>query len=119
MEGSTSFTLSFLNPCEDNAFVSIVEEDLQDVAYELFEFGPDGKPFTHDVFVVSTTPISHDFCGLASYSSTFEDVAVDTTTSPVSYDVTTLTHKVYSEDVENRQGNTYSYTVTASLPSYP
>ena len=52
-----------------------------------------------------------------SYESTFMAAQIDPSTEPVSYDQISLTHTVYSEDL-NIVG-IHPYTVNAFLTSYP
>ena len=80
-----------------------------------------GYTFTHDPFLVVTTPIpDHGLCGSLSYTATFEGAAIDTTTStPMAYDTATAsrTFLIYSEDFSLVGDRTF--TVAAYLSTYP
>lgn len=91
----------------------------------MHEFDPVGYQFTHNPFVIKTVPIDHSLCGLLTYVSTFMgkiidetiDVYADVMLEPVSYDQSTLTHSVYSENFGLL--GLRDYTVKAFLTEYP
>lgn len=45
-----------------------------------------------------TTPITHTLCGSLSYTATFNTASIDPSTEPMSYDMSTRTFAIYSED---------------------
>lgn len=70
--------------------------------YALWDYDahPLGFTFTHDTFLVSTTPlIAHTLCGDLAYRAYFEGPTVlSTLTRPMAYDETALQFELYSED---------------------
>ena len=96
---SNSLELTFKNPCTDAAFVTIQTEALVDQSYELYEYDPVGFEFTHQEFKIQTVPISHELCGGLTYTSTFNGLAINSSSAwPVKYNGSSLQHSVYSED---------------------
>ena len=45
-----------------------------------------------------TTPLSHLMCGEVDYEVFFEGQSIDSASSPVSFDTSTRTFEIYSED---------------------
>ena len=68
--------------------------------YDLYDFDPlpAGFIWTHTPFTINTTPNPHTLCGDLTYEATFMGTALDTNTSPVSYDTATRSYAIYSED---------------------
>ena len=73
---------------------------------------------THDEFTISTTPIDHDFCGVLSYTATYDSADVDTDDKPFAYDGTTRTYTIDTVD-EDLKETTVDFVVTAELASWP
>ena len=97
--GKASFDLTVKNPCISPDFVTIQAEALIDQSYELYEYDPDGFEFTHNEFRIQTVPISHELCGGLTYTSTFNGLAINSSSAwPVKYNGSSLQHSVYSED---------------------
>ena len=82
IEKTEVFTLSFLNPCFDTDFVEIVAPTLLNYDYIVFSTA---LSKTHPAFTVNFSPDVHALCGLLSYSATFDNGAVTTTSKPFAY----------------------------------
>ena len=75
--------LTISDPCKDTNFVTLGPAVMTDQQYALAD---PAKSWTHDAFVVTTSPITHTLCGDPTYTVTSNGNAVDSTTTPLSYD---------------------------------
>ena len=57
-----------------------------------------GHDFAHSSFTVITNPFAHSLCGDLAYTTTFVGATTDLTSDPMTYDTTTRTFSLYSED---------------------
>ena len=79
-----------------------------------------GYTFTHDPFIIVTSPITHSMCGGLTYTATFNGSAISTTTKAskvMAYDTSSLTFDIYSENFALLGDRTF--TVAAYLTNYP
>jgi len=112
--GSATFDLTISNPCIDPDYVTITAPTIADISYIIAE-GP--IIFTaHDPFTIVTVPITHTLCGDIAYEGMFDGTAVDGDT--LSYFTGILSFTAASED-RDLIGNTFDYSVVATLATYP
>ena len=104
--------LTISDPCKDPNFVTLGPAVMSDQQYALSE---PSKSWTHDAFVVTTSPITHILCGDPTYSATFNGNAVDSTTTPLSYDVQLRQFTIQTGDA-NLVGD-QQIVITAILPN--
>ena len=113
--------MTIKNPCIDPDFTTVEQVPLPvGEQYILHDFkAVGGYTFTHDPFLIVTTPIpNHGLCGPLTYTATFEGATIDTTTKPpMAYDTATRTFDIYSEDFALLGDRTF--TVAAYLTEYP
>ena len=96
VSSESSFKLSLLNPCIDPVYVSISAEALP--VSESYILHDTRHNFAHSSFTVITNPFAHSLCGDLAYSTTFVGTATNLTSDPMTYDTTTRTFSIYSED---------------------
>ena len=100
MSEQASFDLLVKNPCIDKSFVDIQTAPLPTgMTYTLHSFSTASKySFTHDPFVITTSPIVHTLCGDLVYDVTFAGISIDDASDPMSYTQATNAFAIYSED---------------------
>ena len=90
---------------------------LLDRAYDLYDHPPLGLHWVHKKFIVKTLPIDHTLCGGLTYEATLNNLAVDSTTKPLTYESASRAFYYYSEDHDLIGPHTF--TVQAHLTNYP
>ena len=76
---SASFNIQVKNPCIDESYVQINAPTLADQTYSLY------SPSETFKLTASTTSTAHSLCGSISYSASFDEVAIDETSSPLTF----------------------------------
>ena len=114
--------LRLKNPCFDPTLITVVQTPLPVGPHEYTLFYYDLEdPYwimTHDEWTYTTTPIAHQYCGLFSYTATYEGVVADELSMPnMVYHQSNRTFGIYSEDF-SLIGMT-EVTLSASLTDYP
>ena len=98
IQNKDSFKLTLRNPCIDQAYISIETASLQYRPYDLYDFPPLGLQWNHQAFQIKTLPIEHSLCGGLTYKATLNNVAVDSSTTPLTYQQENRAFSYYSED---------------------
>lgn len=112
--GEATFDLTIKNPCIDSTYVSISSSPLEIIYYNV---GEGAKSFeAHSPFTIVTVPNTHSLCGDISYEGMFNGAAFDG--GPLAYNADTRVFTAESQD-QTLIGNIYSYSVVATLASYP
>jgi len=96
VSSEASFTLSLQNPCIDPMYVTIQSEALP--VGETYILHDTRHDFAHSSFTVITNPFAHSLCGDLAYTTTFVGATIDLISDPMTYDTTTRTFSLYSED---------------------
>lgn len=69
-------------------------------------------------FSVSTQPTSHNLCGALSYTAEYDDIVIDNTDRPLSYEETAVeTFSLQSDDYSN-VNTTHTYSLTATFADW-
>ena len=110
------FDLTFRNPCVDPDFVSVKKINLPDLDYTINSGSVTYDP--HALFVIETTPIDHDFCGLLTIVPTYEGAPLLDQSGPLTYDPASRSF-TYESNEESLISEIHSYGLTAQLASYP